>query len=138
MRLPEAVQAALGAEPPQPPPLKMVCLQCAKVSDRPEPKAAPAQGEVLANLMKLRDELTRRASLGRFADAAACEWRMLPRSWREDLLLLAGLGADMDALQALAGRDWYEIPPPARIRVSGVVRGAKTHLSGLVALAARG
>lgn len=138
MRLPEAVQAALGAEPPpQKPPLQAVCLQCAKVADWQEPKTAPAQGEVLKHLMKLRDEMARAASHGRFADAAACEWRMLPRSWRKDLITLAGLAPDELLLESLAGRDWHEIPPPERLRISGVVRGAKRHLSGLVALAAR-
>lgn len=115
----------------------MVCLNCAKVMDRPDNKTAPAQGDVLTHLMQLRDELTRKASFGRFADAAACEWRSLPRSWREDLLVLAGVGENMDALQQLAGRDWHEIPPPERMRISGVVRSAKRHITGLVALAAR-
>ena len=137
MRLPEVVQEALGIEKPEPPPLKVVCLQCSKVSEVPAARVAPAQGQVLTHLMKLRDELTRKASHGRFADAAACEWRSLPRSWREDLLTLAGVGEDIETLQQLAGRDWHEIPPPERLRVSGVVRGAKRHLSGLVALAAR-
>lgn len=101
-------------------------------------KAAPAQGEVFDKLMQLRDEFARIASDGRFMDAAAREWRTLPRSWREDLLTLAGLGDDLDTLQLLAGRDWHEIPPPERGRISGVVRSAKRYLAPLVALAAKG
>lgn len=107
----------------------------------PEPERGnplPASGEALERLMALRDDLARASVQGRFADAASREWRLLPRAWREDLLTLAGLGADMDALQSMAGRDWYEIPPPSRVRISGVVRSAKTYLPKLVALAARG
>lgn len=138
MPLPEAVQAALSAEPPPlQPPLQMVCLHCAKVTDRPKPTTAPARGQVLDRLMQLRDDMARKASQGRFADAASCEWRSLPRSWREDLLTLAGVGEDLDTLQQLAGRDWHEIPPPERMRIGGVVRSAKRNLTGLVALAAR-
>ncbi len=101
-------------------------------------KPAPAGGKTLRELMRLRDELARIGSNGKFQDSAAREWRQLPRNWREDLLTLAGLGSDMDSLQLLAGRDWHEIPPPEQGQIRSVVRSAKQHLAGLVALAAKG
>lgn len=142
-----AVLSTEGAEP-----LLPVAL-VAVVAEPQEPRAkalnvlqsqdgrgdlVPAQGDVLHGLMKLRDEYSRIVSNGKFQDSAAREWRKLPRNWREDLLTLAGLGSDMDSLLQMAGRDWHEIPPPERGRISGVVRSAKQHLTGLVALAAKG
>lgn len=106
----------------------------------PAPTAAkpvPPPAEVLAKLMKLRDEMTHTASNGRFYDAAAQEWRRLPVMWRVALLMLAGIGADVDNLYTLADRNWQELPPPEREQLRTVVRDAKRHLGQLTALAAR-
>ena len=100
-----------------------------------EPK--PAEGDVLERLMKLRDEAMQRASKGRYYDAASREWQKLPVMWRVALLMLAGIGADVEHLYTLAERNWQELPPPEREELRSVVRDAKRHLSGLTALAAR-
>ena len=100
-----------------------------------EPK--PAEGDVLVRLMKLRDEAMQRASKGRYYDAAAREWQMLPVMWRVALLMLAGIGADVEHLYTLAERNWQELPPPEREELRAVVRDAKRHLCRLTALAAR-
>ena len=106
----------------------------------PEPPAAkpvPPPADVLKQLMKLRDEMTHSASNGRFHDAAAREWRRLPVMWRVALLMIAGIGADVDNLYTLADRNWQEMPPPEREELRIVVRDAKRHLGQLTALAAR-
>ena len=100
-----------------------------------EPK--PAEGDVLDQLMKLRDEALQRASKGRYYDAASREWQRLPVMWRVALLMLAGIGADVEHLYTLAERNWQELPPPEREELRAVVRDAKRHLGGLTALAAR-
>ena len=100
-----------------------------------EPK--PASGDVLNHLMKLRDEAMQRASKGRYYDAASREWQRLPVMWRVALLMLAGIGADVEHLYTLAERNWQELPPPEREELRSVVRDAKRHLGGLAALAAR-
>ena len=100
-----------------------------------EPK--PAEGDVLKQLMKLRDEAMQRASKGRYYDAASREWQKLPVMWRVALLMLAGIGADVEHLYTLAERNLQELPPPEREELRSVVRDAKRHLSGLTALAAR-
>ena len=97
----------------------------------------PASGDVLHHLMKLRDEAMQRASKGRYYDAAEREWQTLPVMWRVALLMLAGIGADMEHLYTLADRNWQELPPPEREELRAVVRDAKKHLGGLTALAAR-
>ena len=97
----------------------------------------PAEGDVLVRLMKLRDEAMQRASKGRYYDAAEREWQKLPVMWRVALLMLAGIGADVEHLYTLAERNWQELPPPEREELRSVVRDAKRHLSGLTALAAR-
>ena len=106
----------------------------------PEPPAAkpvPPPADVLKQLMKLRDEMTHSASNGRFHDAAAREWRRLPVMWRVALLMIVGIGADVDNLYTLADRNWQEMPPPEREELRSVVRDAKRHLGQLTALAAR-
>ena len=57
--------------------------------------------------------------------------------WRVALLMLAGIGADVEHLYTLAERNWQELPPPEREELRSVVRDAKRHLGGLAALAAR-
>lgn len=109
--------------------------------------AKPAQAEaarpvvapedVLKQLMKLRDEMAKSASNGRYVDAASREWRRLPSMWRVALLMIAGIGVDADNLYTLAARSWQEMPPPEREQLRGVVRDAKRHLCQLTALAAR-
>ena len=106
----------------------------------PEPPAAkpvPPPADVLKQLMKLRDEMTHSASNGRFYDAAAREWRGLPVMWRVALLMIAGIGADVENLYTLADRNWQELPPPEREELRMVVRDAKRHLGQLTDLAAR-
>ena len=97
----------------------------------------PASGDVLAQLMKLRNEAMQRASNGRYYDAASREWQRLPVMWRVALLMLAGIGADVEHLYTLAERNWQEMPPPEREELRAMVRDAKRHLGGLTALAAR-
>jgi hypothetical protein len=103
----------------------------------PAARPVPPPADVLAQLMKLRDEMTQSASNGRFYDAASREWRRLPVMWRVALLMIAGIGADVEHLYTLADRNWQELPPPEREELRGVVRDAKKHLGGLTALAAR-
>ena len=106
----------------------------------PEPPAAkpvPPPADVLKQLMKLRDEMTQSASNGRFYDAASREWRRLPVMWRVALLMIAGIGADVEHLYTLVDRNWQELPPPEREELRSVVRDAKRHLGQLTALAAR-
>lgn len=91
----------------------------------------------LARLMELRDEFVQIATHGRFASAAAKEWRELPRTWRMTLLLVAGVGVDTHDLDTLAARAWQELPEPEQQEVRWVVRDAKRHLATLTALAAR-
>lgn len=100
----------------------------------------PAQGETLARLMELRDEFVVLASHGRFHDAASREWSTLPVELRMVLVLLAGVsGVRMDAhpLQALAVRDWHEMPPAERDAIRAAVRWGAPPLARLRALAAR-
>lgn len=103
----------------------------------PAAKPVPPPADVLAQLMKLRDQMTQSASNGRFCDAASQEWRRLPVMWRVSLLMIAGIGADVEHLYTLADRNWQELPPPEREELRSVVRDAKKHLGGLTALAAR-
>ena len=91
----------------------------------------------LQKLMGLRDEFVRKASDGRFVDAASREWRGIPMVWRMALVMMAGAGDDTESLESLAARDWREMPPPERDALRGIVRGAKRHLGRLTALAAR-
>lgn len=88
-------------------------------------------------LTVLRDEFVRIATDGRFVDSASREWRGIPMVWRMALVMMAGAGDDTESLESLAARDWREMPPPEREALRGIVRGAKRHLCGLTALAAR-
>ncbi|NMM75535.1 hypothetical protein B2J88_11855 [Rhodococcus sp. SRB_17] len=97
----------------------------------------PANDAERARLMGLRDEYVQLSSRGRYVDAAAREWRQLPISWRMSMLMMGGVGQDVDSLGTLALRDWHEMPPHEQAEVRGVVRGAKKHLLRLTALAAR-
>jgi len=108
-----------------------------QTAEPPAAKPVPPPADVLAKLTKLRDEMTHSASNGRFYDAAAREWRGLPVMWRVALLMIAGIGADVEHLYTLADRNWQELPPPEREELRTVVRDAKRHLGQLTALAAR-
>lgn len=90
-----------------------------------------------ARIAGLRDVFVQLSSHGRYVDAAAREWRQLPISWRMAMLMMGGVGQDVDSLGTLAKRDWHEMPPHEQDEVRGVVRGAKKHLLRLTALAAR-
>lgn len=85
----------------------------------------------------LRDGFVQRLSHGRYADAAGREWSQLPRSWRMALLMMGGVGEDVDSLDTMAMRTWEEIPEHEQAEVRSMVRGAKKHLLHLTALAAR-
>ncbi len=106
------------------------------MSLQPEPISTVKDDE-MARLMKLRDEFVALATRGRFNDSASREWRRLPINWRMALLMLAGIGVDVDNLSDLAERDWLEMPPPERDELRGVIRSAKKHLGQVVALAAK-
>ena len=95
------------------------------------------RNEHVNKLAALRDEFVRIASDGRFVDCASREWRGIPMNWRMALVLMAGLGDEAESPASLASREWREMPPPEREAVRGIVRGAKRHLGGLTALAAR-
>lgn len=112
-------------------------LKPAQPTHRAQLQTRTLPEEHRAQLMKLRDEFVRRASRGRYADAAGCEWRELPSNWRMALLMLAGVGVDVADLDTLANREWLEMPQPERDALREVVRGARRHLGGLTALAAR-
>lgn len=91
----------------------------------------------MPRLMKLRDEFVRLASAGRFHDAASREWRELPHNWRMALLMVAGIGNDVDSLSTLASRSWRELPEAERIAMRVVIRTGKRHLGGVTALASK-
>lgn len=93
--------------------------------------------EHVNKLAALRDEYVRIATDGRFVDSASREWRRIPITWRMALVMMAGAGDDTESLESLASRDWREMPPPEREALRSIVRGAKRHLGGLTALAAR-
>lgn len=96
-----------------------------------------SKAKAMRQLVRLRDEFVELASVGRFTDAASYEWRELPAYWRMALLLVAGVGVDLDDLDKLASRSWQEMPDPERQAIQWVVRSGKKHLGPLVALAAK-
>lgn len=125
-----ATTEQVGVEPVNDGAPAAVADHCAHVS-------AFVRNEHLRRQAELRDEFVRIASDGRFVDAASREWRRIPMVWRMALVMMAGAGEDTESLESLAARDWREMPPPERDALRGIVRGAKRHLGGLTALAAR-
>lgn len=101
------------------------------------PELSPVAREHIERLMQLRDEFVMLASNGRFIDAAGREWSRLPSTWRMTLLLVAGIGVDVEHLDVLAGREWREMPEPERAAVRATVRDCKRNVCALYALAAR-
>ena len=118
--------------------LKLIApeLDLLQPAQTPAAKPVPPPADVLAQLMKLRDEMTHNNSGGRHVDAAGSEWAGLPQEWRMAFLLLAGVGRE-DDLATLATRSWQKMPPAERAEVRAVVRAGKRHMGRLVALAAR-
>ena len=98
---------------------------------------SPVAREHIARLMALRDEFVRLASNGRFIDAAGREWSRVPTEWRMTLLLVAGIGVDVEHLDVLAGREWREMPDAERQAVRATVRACKRYVGTLHARAAR-
>lgn len=101
------------------------------------PALSPVARTHVTRLLQLRDEFVMRANNGRFVDAAGSEWNKLPTMWRMTLLLVAGIGADVEHLDVLAAREWREMPEPEREAVRASVRACKKHIGALQALAAR-
>ena len=101
------------------------------------PLRRPPTAEELEKLMGLRDEFAKIASAGRFNDAASREWRELPHNWRMALLMVAGVGTNVDELSVLASRGWRELPEPERSPLRAMFRTGKHHLGRVTALAAR-
>jgi hypothetical protein len=99
--------------------------------------ACPSKAEMLERLVALRDEFVELASKGRYTDALSREWRELPHNWRMALLMVAGIGTNVDSLSTLASRSWNEFPEPERIAVRVVIRTGKRHLGGITALASK-
>lgn len=100
-------------------------------------KTEPAPPEQLKKLMALRDEFVQIKSAGRFVDSASREWRELPHNWRMALLMLAGVGLEVDDMSTLASRNWQEFPEPERIALKSTIRLGKHHLRRVTALAAK-
>lgn len=107
-----------------------------EVEDHSAHVSAYARNLHVNRLMELRDEFTQIATEGRFASAAAREWREIPRTWRMLLLMFAGVGVDTHDLDALAARAWQELPEPEQQAVRWAVRNARKHVAPLTALAA--
>ncbi|GKS93206.1 hypothetical protein [Acidovorax sp. SUPP2825] len=101
------------------------------------PPAVVAPPQVLQRLVELRDEYVRGSSRGKFRDAASLEWRGLPIRWRMVLVMVAGIGLEVDELSTLASRDWQEMPPPEQDALRTEIRLAKKHFTRITALAAR-
>ncbi|WP_454536919.1 hypothetical protein [Diaphorobacter nitroreducens] len=70
-------------------------------------------------------------------DSASREWRELPHNWRMALLMLAGVGLEVDDMSTLASRNWQEFPEPERIALKSTIRLGKHHLRRVTALAAK-
>lgn len=102
-----------------------------------QPALVPPSPEQLEKLMALRDEFVQIKSAGRFVDAAAREWRELPSNWRMALLLVAGVGLEVDNMATLASRNWQEFPEPERVAIKHAIRVGKRSLGRVTALAAR-
>ncbi|GEM_PF-1316894 len=98
---------------------------------------APPSAEHLKKLMALRDDFVQISSGGRFVDSASREWRELPHNWRMALLMLAGVGLEVDDMSTLASRNWQEFPEPERIALKSTIRLGKHHLCRVTALAAK-
>lgn len=86
-----------------------------------------------SKLLKLRDEFAAKED-GRRATTSleSIEWQRLRTGTRVLMLLVAGCDGD---LEALALRDWHELPRPEQLAVHIAVRGMRSELLGLVALA---
>lgn len=109
---------------------------------KPEGKLAgplrkPPTAEQLEKLLALRDDFVQIVSAGRFVDSASREWREAPHNWRMALLMLAGVGLEVDNLAGLASRNWQEFPGPEQRRIKATIRAGRHHLSRMTALAAK-
>jgi hypothetical protein len=84
-------------------------------------------------LKKLRDEAAVRAAGEKpTTSLESIEWKKMHIYTRSCLLLFAGVDGD---LEALASRDWHELPQPERVQIVLGIRSLRSELLGLVALA---
>jgi hypothetical protein len=84
-------------------------------------------------LKKLRDEAAVRVAGEKpTTSLESIEWKKMHVYTRSCLLLFAGVDGD---LEALASRDWHELPQPERVQIVLGIRSLRAELLGLVALA---
>lgn len=94
-------------------------------------EAAPMPLEIRKQWANLRKAYRKQSGQG-YIDAENQEWFKLPEELRMAVLLVAQVSGN---LKELAHRDWRETPPPERAAIKAVVRSAKRHFGGVVALA---
>lgn len=90
--------------------------------------------ELRERLKDQRDGLLRKASLGVWFDGESREWARVGHEHRMMVMMLAGIGGDLDAL---ASRAWREFTPAERDAVKSEMRAAKRTFSGVAALCSR-
>lgn len=90
--------------------------------------------ELRERLKAQRDALLSRASFGVWFDGESREWAHIGHEHRMMVMLLAGIGGDLDAL---ATRAWREFTPPERAAIKTEMRAAKRTFSSVAALCSR-
>lgn len=105
---------------------------------KPKHEGKPAKHlsvrELRERLKTQRDALLAKASAGVWFDGEGREWSGISHEQRMMLMLLAGIGGD---LEALAVRAWREFTPPERAAIKTEVRAAKRTFSNVAALCSR-
>lgn len=85
-----------------------------------------------SKLTALRDEFAAKsAGTIRTTSLESLEWERLHVQTRMLMLLVSGVDGNLDAL---ALRDWHELPRPEQMAVRISIRGMRSELLGLVAL----
>lgn len=90
--------------------------------------------ELRERLKAQRDALLGKASFGVWFDGESREWAHISHEHRMMVMLLAGIGGDLDTL---ATRAWREFTPAERAAVKTEMRAAKRAFSGVAALCSR-
>lgn len=105
---------------------------------RPKHEGKPAKHlsvpELRERLKTQRDALLGKASAGVWFDGESREWSGISHEHRMMVMLLAGIGGDLDAL---ATRAWREFTPPERAAIKTEMRAAKRTFSSVAALCSR-
>lgn len=90
--------------------------------------------EIRERLKDQRDVLVRKASFGVWFDGESREWARVGHEHRMMVMMLAGIGGDLDTL---ASRAWREFTPAERDAVKSEMRAAKRTFSSVAALCSR-